>query len=87
MAGMDKSRSNWLAPVLVAAILLALAVAYVVAYFATGIVLYSEPGGPVTARIYSSKWHVMVFTPAATVESAVSGNDVDAECIEISYPR
>jgi len=71
----------------VAAVLMAVPAAYVVAYVATGIFLYSEPGGSVTARIYSSKWHVMVVTPAAAVESAVSGNDVDATCIEISYPR
>jgi hypothetical protein len=69
MAGMDERRSNWLAPVVIAVVLTVLAVAYPCAYFWTGMRGNSAPGPPVITRMYRTRWHVMVFRPAAKAES------------------
>jgi len=80
---MSERRSNWLAPLLVvAAIILAFVLAYVAAYFSTGQAVYSSPGGPVAFRVFQSKWLATLFTPAAKVESGISGNQVSVAWTE-----
>jgi hypothetical protein len=76
MADMNERRSKWLAPVLLAATLVALPPVYVGTYIATGQTVYSSPGGPLAMRVYPAKWLAQLFVPAAKIESAIRGNRV-----------
>jgi hypothetical protein len=77
---MNESRSNWLAPLLVAAMLsIAVLVVYPAAYLALGRAVCGPPGGPPTARFYRSQWQATLFTPAAAAESALRGRTVAVE--------
>jgi len=83
---MDERRSSWLVPVLVAVIALVAGTSYIVGYFALGehalaTVVAPSAGQSVAAnapaRIFPSKWQAMLFTPAAKIESAITGEEVD----------
>jgi hypothetical protein len=74
---MDDRRSNWQVPVIVALALASLFAFYIGAYIATGQAVHAAPGSPVAARVYPSRWHAIVFTPAAKVESTISGSNVE----------
>jgi hypothetical protein len=61
---------------------LAVPVVYVGAYFATSQAVHSAPGGPVAFRVFRAKWPAALFTPAAKVESAISGSPVSVTWTE-----
>jgi hypothetical protein len=74
---MDEMRSSWLALLLAIAVFCVAALGvYSCAYFMLGETLGGPPGGPPFARCYSAQWQVMLFTPAAAVESKVRGSNV-----------
>ena len=77
ITGMNASRSSWLAPVLVAAILLAaLLASYPGAYLALGKGGASVSNGGQFTRVYETDWQVILFAPAARVETAIRGREV-----------
>jgi hypothetical protein len=86
MAGMDERRSNWLGPLLIVVILLTAATSYVVGYFTLGRPALATVIAPSAAqsaavnmptRIFRSKWQAILFTPAAKIESALTGEEVE----------
>jgi hypothetical protein len=83
MAGMEERRSNWLVPSLVAIILLVAGASYIVGYFTLGKPALFTPlaaksvAAKAPVRIFPSKWQAMLFTPAAKIESAITGEEVE----------
>ena len=82
---MDARRSNWLPTLTVVVFLLAAVLSYVVGYFALGQHAMATAVGSVNgsttpanapARIYSSKWEAMLFSPGARIESVITGDDI-----------
>jgi hypothetical protein len=57
----ENKRSNWLAPVVIAAALATLLAVYAGSYFATGKAIYDSMGRRrLAARVYPSQWHALV---------------------------
>jgi len=82
---MDERRPNWL-PVLISVIVFVAGTSYIVGYFTLGqhalaTVIAPSAGQSAAvnapARIFPSKWQAMFFTPAAKIESAITGEEVD----------
>jgi hypothetical protein len=75
---MNERRSNSLAPLLVTTLLVGLCVAYVGGYFAAVIGFdFLDPNYGI--RLYTYRWQVVIFTPAAAVESMFFDRDVVLE--------
>jgi hypothetical protein len=72
--GQMKHANKWLVGSLVA---LAPAIAYVAGYYLLARPHVSAPAGRIY-RVYESDWQSTAFTPAAQIESALSGRDVRA---------
>ena len=73
---MDKSRSEFTAPI-IAAMLAAMFAAYVVAYFQLGTVSWTGPPRALV-RTYHGQWQADLFTPGVIIEAWVRGHPVHA---------
>lgn len=82
---MDGKLTHWLPALAIAVFLLAATLSYVVSYFALGQHAIATAVGSVNgsttpasapARIYSSKWEAMLFSPGAKIESLITGEDI-----------
>ena len=77
--GMSKARSRLILALLLASIPASFA-SYAIAYFLmqtaqTG----RNAGGVFTVRYFPTDWHVVLFQPAATVESVIRQRDIQVE--------
>jgi len=77
---MNKGRSRLIVVVLLASIPVSL-VSYGAGYVVTQNTARTatNAGGVFTVRYYPTDWHVVLFQPAAAVESAIRGHDIQVE--------
>jgi ABC-type molybdate transport system permease subunit len=76
---MDDRRSTMQAPLMAAALLALLLIAYVSGFYLLGRI---GTVGAVRFHIYKSQWLSVVFTPAAQAESMILGREVYAAYTE-----
>jgi hypothetical protein len=75
---MDEPRRSGLLPIAVVVIALAVPMIYVLTYIAFGTAATAMIGPrSLNVRVYSYEWQERLFRPAANVESAFSGREIE----------
>jgi uncharacterized RDD family membrane protein YckC len=78
MPGMDEPRQPGLLPIAIIVVALLVSTLYVGAYASLGSAGTATIGPRTyTLRVYSHEWQERLFRPAAKVESALSGREID----------
>ena len=78
MRGMDENRRPSLIPLVVIVVALLVPTLYGVAYIAIGTAATATIGPrSFNVRVYSYEWQELLFRPAARVESALSGQEIE----------
>ena len=78
IAGMDEPRRSGLIPIAVVVVALVVPTIYLVAYIELGTAATCTIGPrSLNVRVYSREWQERLFRPAAKVESALSGREIE----------